>query len=244
MDAKLLEKIGALLSGEGEKALVEMLDSSYRQYIHEYVRAYNSRNKENLDELQVFGNKLDRLVRKKVKDSPDIAIYKLGQFTGVVEVMAYAETDRRGEEDVRKKLKGLLQLKHTRDIIYYLYRNPGSRHKQIAEEIDVKPNFLSELMRKLEEAGCVVRYAEGKYSYYELSIDGRKCVKELLEMHTDCPFGKKVDLLEKSFQKSFGKKEKEENTWTGRGEIVDYILYVQGVKGQGNKYVSKVRKEM
>ena len=50
-----------------------------------------------------------------------------------------------------------------------MYDKPDIRHTQLCEKLNIKANFLTELMKNLIDGDIIVKYKDGKYSYYELT---------------------------------------------------------------------------
>lgn len=68
-------------------------------------------------------------------------------------------------------------------IIEILYQNGPTMHKTLAEKLNIAPNNLSNIIRRLksEEVPLIEETLVGKYKYYTLNRTGRIYVKEKLE---------------------------------------------------------------
>lgn len=63
---------------------------------------------------------------------------------------------------------------HVKEIVWYLYSHPESRHIEIARDIHIDTSQLSRIMEKLTDSGIVDKYQESKFSYYVLSFAGKR----------------------------------------------------------------------
>lgn len=75
-------------------------------------------------------------------------------------------------------MKILLVKEHMKDIIESIYNHPWIQHKDLAKQVGIKPNYLSQLIMQLEEVQCVRSFRSGKSTCYELTIRGNEYAKK------------------------------------------------------------------
>lgn len=87
-----------------------------------------------------------------------------------------------GKAEKRQMLTGLCTSRnYIKQILLEIYKNPNIRHKDLADKMRIKPNYLNELIRLLEPSGSVNKYAYGRSTYYELTLEGQNYVEEYLK---------------------------------------------------------------
>lgn len=146
-------------------------------YIQGGVQAFSQNAYEDLDEMLRSYRKLRKEIAGISKTMKESVIYECGIFIGAYKM--FEEINRintRLEEqcDAQK----LLERKHVPDILKYLYENPDARQIIIAEKIYISPNYLSEILNLLMQAGYVERYGKNKNTRYRLSKTGRLIYKK------------------------------------------------------------------
>lgn len=190
LDVKQIKELRDLLNvndmAEHLGELNSLLSELNKEYIHACVRNYVNKDREELERIEIFAQKIEKLFEKSLKSDAEKVIHEMGTFKGANLLLYYLRFNMNQLETVKRKIQVLSEQRHIKDILLFLYENPSSRHKKIAETLGLGANYLSELMRKLENAGCVERYQESKYSYYELTIDGRSCVREMFYIPNEC----------------------------------------------------------
>lgn len=105
--------------------------------------------------------------------------YEVGWFAAVIAVFELLEKSGNRKESFQTRMTALYEKSGVKEILEYIYKNPDSQHKTICEKTSVKnKSYLSQLLRQLEDAGCVERYSTGKRSFFSLSLEGQAFVKE------------------------------------------------------------------
>lgn len=69
----------------------------------------------------------------------------------------------------------------TRKVLVYLYRHTHVQHKVLTRELDIPRSTLSDLLKVMEKAGCVEKISTGKFSFFSLTVEGRRYVKESVD---------------------------------------------------------------
>lgn len=104
--------------------------------------------------------------------------YLAGVMVGEARVGSAWIREQMTEDAYHHNMKILLTKAHVKDIIETIYRRQGIQHKDLAKQVGIKPNYLSQLIMQLEEIQCVHSFRSGKCTYYELTIRGNEYVKE------------------------------------------------------------------
>ena len=65
------------------------------------------------------------------------------------------------------------------DVVSYLYKNSDARQIDIAENVGVRPNHLSDVLNRLMDANYVERYGKSKGTRYNLTKAGRAIYRVL-----------------------------------------------------------------
>lgn len=105
--------------------------------------------------------------------------YQIGCFSMIIKVFEILVKNNIRKDDFKKQMTALYAKAGVKEILEYIYKNPDSQHKVICERTKVKnKSYLSQLLKQLENIGCVERYSGGKTSFFSLSIDGQVFVKE------------------------------------------------------------------
>lgn len=166
-------------NSEFSDILEEKLQLINRSYIQSSIQSICQEDYEELNNLLKSHKKLRRILSSMQKNDNENFFYEAGTFIGAYRVfseLSDAATDR----EYNRENKKLLDCKHIKDLMVYLYRAPYSRQKNIAEGIDARPNYLSEILNKLMQAGYVERYGKNKGTQYCLTKIGRQICRENL----------------------------------------------------------------
>lgn len=157
---------------------VEYLEKIIKSTIHNLVdNVINNQLDSLISELEIqrsCRNKVRKFAYKKNKDSYLNIIYVLGKYDGVYSTMIET-VDKIIEKNNNNEILSKLHTRnHLLDILKYIHDNPLSQHKDIAIAVNVKPNYLSELITILENYSLINRYNNGKYTHYSLTNKGDK----------------------------------------------------------------------
>lgn len=68
--------------------------------------------------------------------------------------------------------------RYVRSILRYLYRHAHVQHKVSKENLEIPASTLSDSLKVLEQVGCVEKIESGKYSFYNLTVEGKKYVHD------------------------------------------------------------------
>lgn len=176
---KLLEDGERCAYSDGE------LGSGNNELLYEVMRCYERKDGENLGRYLQNGTRYRRLFEKfmaKVEKEKYVKIsYAVGEFTGIMKALEKLVIYLSGKEKNRKTLTGLcVSRRYVKQILLQIYQSPDIRHNELADKVGIAANYLSELMKLLEPTGSIDRYAYGRNTYYELTLDGQQFVEENL----------------------------------------------------------------
>lgn len=129
------------------------------------------------------------------RDTHTNMAYLAGVMVGEARVGSAWIREQMTKDAYHRNMKILLTKTHVKDIIETIYHRQGIQHKDLAKQVGIKPNYLSQLITQLEEVQCVRSFRTGKCTYYELTIRGNEYVKKkFYNFH-----GEKHESLRKEF---------------------------------------------
>ena len=161
-------------------AYTEELRTLNQSYIQASVQAVCQEDTEELEDLLKHYRKLRKVIVSLPKTESEKFFLEAGAFAGAYRVFLDLQ-DTAMAEALNQEGKILLGRKHVKEHLMYLYQTPYARQKDIAAEIHVQPNYLSEILNRLLEAEYVVRYGKNKTTQYCLTRQGRQiCRKHYL----------------------------------------------------------------
>lgn len=108
-----------------------------------------------------------------VKNFPAEIAYSMGELTGQVKLLKTYENILKNDsqfQDVMLRLTKTHQ--YIPDLMKEIYEHPGIQHKELADRLNIGPNYLSELTKKLADIKAIQKNRAGKYTFYELSVKG------------------------------------------------------------------------
>ncbi|MCM1541286.1 MAG: Rrf2 family transcriptional regulator [Blautia sp.] len=144
--------------------------------IQSAMQAVSQNAFDDLAEILKHGRKMRKAIVGLPKSDTELFMYECGISNGVQKVLEEIHRLYMDQQDNRDFLN-LLERKHVWDILVYLYQNPNARHNIIAENVNIKPNHLSEILLLLREAGFVEREGNHKSTKYYLTRIGRQTYK-------------------------------------------------------------------
>lgn len=174
-DVAIADQIKAAAGDLSKFATVyaEQLQSLNQSYIQSSVQAIRQEDHEELGNILKNYRRLRKVIASLSKAETENFFYQAGTFIGAYRVfLDFQEISM--TQAYHQEQKSLLDGKHVKDILLYLYQNPYARHKNIAAENNIQPNYLSEILNKLLQAGYVERYGKNKATQYNLTGLGRQ----------------------------------------------------------------------
>ena len=140
-------------------------------YVHDYLENNGDKIKTDLRNSTRFKTVFKAAIDNRLS-------YQIGSFNAILsifEILAYKEYKK---DSFIKRIKALSSKKNINKILLFLYKNPDSQHKIISEAVGLRKNYVSELLRELEDSECVDRYTLGKRSFYTLSKEANEFLME------------------------------------------------------------------
>lgn len=159
-------------NNELDKGEVQRLSDTYINILIQY---YTKRKQTELRKEIQSGKRFESLFTKYIKK--DLAYY-IGNFAVTIKIFELLMRINTRQETFHNEMTALYEKAGVSDILNYLYKHPDSQHKIICERTGRSKSYLSQLLKELEEIGCVERYATGKRSFFSLTTDGQAFVKE------------------------------------------------------------------
>ena len=154
-----------------QKRIRELNELLLADYLHDYFENSGRGIEKQLENTERFKQMSLPAVNSKIS-------YQIGFFMAILNVFELLVYRSKKRHSFEVRIKAMSEKANVNKILDYLYFNPDSQHKVIAENTQLKANYLSELMRELENAGCVERYGVGKRSFYSLSLKANEFMKK------------------------------------------------------------------
>lgn len=160
-----------------------------------YISTLRELNKENTSEIveAILSDKtrdllaqlkllhrFSNLISKTIENPSDQLLLQLGELQGIsllAQELIFTKDEKKNETEIMQKH---LANKYTKKILKYLYLHPSAGHKELAEAISVKVNYLSELLKVLIDDDIVRKTRQSKYSFYSLSYQANEYTKTKL----------------------------------------------------------------
>lgn len=187
LDIKKYDRIDAMLTEGNTQQILEILnnlnDSLTDELTSLFIKFKYNEIKEELNISKRYKSLLKTLYTTDIN-------FSMGYFHALTDVFSILIANQAEKNTFEKKMMGLSEKAYVKQILFFLLDHPDAQHKVIAQSIQVSTSYLSQLMRELEDIGCVERYAAGKRSFYSLSLDGQAFTKRLREeskgWNSDC----------------------------------------------------------
>ena len=207
-ESTLTEQIREMTGKLSEYAEIcaEKLQLLNQSYIQSAVLAVRMQNHEELESILKNYRRLRKILLSLPKNGNEKVFYEIGTFAGTYRVFLEM-CDVTAEQEYDREKRSLLDRRHVRELMIYLYRTPYSRQKNIAEGIDIRPNYLSEILNRLMQAGYVERYGKNKGTQYCLTRSGRQVCRMSFFA------GKEKEVVIEAEYKEMQDKEKFLKTW-------------------------------
>lgn len=176
LDKKLYEKIQSEIkeSRLNEKELEHLVNDMTNLLLHSYYQKKYDEVEKQIKSAKRFTSLFHTCITSLLS-------YQIGCFSATVTVFELLIKYGIHRESFQTRMTALYEKSGVKEILEYIYKNPDSQHKVICEKTSVNnKSYLSQLLRQLEDAGCVERYSAGKRSFFSLSIEGQAFVKDRL----------------------------------------------------------------
>lgn len=184
LDEKFYEQLEEKINTKENQKAEETLISWQNDFLHESARLYVGRKQKELDtELRLF-RRFQKLLKKNICDTLS---YQIGILCGIFMAIEFLAGMTPQYLDFEKQLEMLYRKDNERRILLYLYQNPNSQYEVISEHLGLKPNYLSRLLKNMEQLGCVVRYGVNRRSFFELTLNAQDFIRKkvvLLDNHS------------------------------------------------------------
>lgn len=175
---------------------IEMINKYYSNYIsHKLVERKLDEISGDMYEFEKFRR---RLLQKYTFNDDLSRLYGAIGEANAISIMSKSIYNIMSVDDeFKRKTNNLIKRKYVKSIIEYVYAEPDIGHTQLCTKLNIKANFLTELMNNLIDSDIIVKYRDGKYSYYELTarmaeyyrreieVDYYRYIKNSYEWKTD-----------------------------------------------------------
>lgn len=177
LNAEKYKHLETLLS-ENNADLPDTVNELNDSLLDESISLFNAGMYEDLNKELDSSKRFKVLFEQSYSKTLD---YYIGYFHAVTTAFNVLVNREIEDDTFEKEMNALSEKASVKKILFYLLDHSDSQHKVIAEKAGVTPSHLSQLMRELEDTGCVERYASGKRSFYSLSLRGQAFTKKIKE---------------------------------------------------------------
>ncbi|SHN56614.1 hypothetical protein SAMN02745247_01536 [Butyrivibrio hungatei DSM 14810] len=183
-----IQKIEKLMVEKKYDRLIEI----FEKYIDDVKETLHEDKPEQLDlsyvyELAMKYGKIATLLSENANVSKTRCFFDGGYFTALVEELELLLEKLERIQEFDKVYQKIIGKKHYEKIISLLYGRDLLQSKFISEKLNIKPNYLSKIMRDMLDYKIIVAYEYSKYKYYGLtwwfrkyleSVGGSRCELE------------------------------------------------------------------
>lgn len=225
LDKNLYESLEHMLNADDKDALERMLYSCQDEGLHDMTRLFMNGSKKELDtELKMF-KRFQKLLSNYIED---FMSYNIGILVGIYRAIGFMTKIIVNNNDFEKEMEALYQKANVKEILRYLQEHPNAQHKVIAQDLKLKPNRLSQIMKELEMGKCVLRYGVDRRCFYELSLDGQAFLKKKIDDNGSLKYTEKLldtmGLLDKRRIQTIGRGDSHNDTVKIReGEVLESL---------------------
>lgn len=159
--------------------IVEAFRGFVTEMVDSFLDGYANKDLAGVEQMLKDQRKLRKQLTGELREHSDEIVVissKYVQTYNLMNKMVQNEKRRRGIADTMSFIEQ--SYSHTRAVLRYLYRHTNVQHKILSDRLDIPKSTLSDLLKVLEMAGCVERMQKGKFSFFNLTVEGRKYVRE------------------------------------------------------------------
>lgn len=161
------------------KPVIKVVEELNREQMDSLLSNYVKKESEIMERQLQQSEYICKLKKTIVRTEEEELIYLLGKFEGITRTVDTARRRQFKRIQTQSAMKRILTKRKTKEILQFIYEHPNAQNKDIAKVVDLKPNTLSYRMKELVEVGGVESYWEGKYKYYDLTLQGREFLETL-----------------------------------------------------------------
>ena len=150
------------------------------ELMQEYFECVRSEDYESAYVLNRQIYSLAKRTKHEAQRKEDAYLYAMGVFNGVY-AACKKMTELKSEEQIFYiRMSKIVERKHMKDILKYVYRNERVRNGQICAALQIQSNLLSKALHPLLDVDCLIRFGTGKNTFYSLSLFGKNYVRKVL----------------------------------------------------------------
>lgn len=161
--------------------VVEAFRRFVAQTVDSFLVGFENKDLDRIEQMLKEQRKLRKVITGELRRHPDEAVLvscKYVQTYNLMNKIVQIEKRRRNISDTMALIEQTYT--HTRKVLIYLYRHNNVQHGILVKSLNIPKSSLSDLLKVLEKAGCVERIHNGKCSFFNLTVEGRKYVKETI----------------------------------------------------------------
>lgn len=158
---------------------VEAFQGFVAETVDSFLNSLINKDMVAVEQMLKKQRKIRKLITEELRRYPDEAVIISSKYVQTYNLMNKMLQNERRKRNIAVTMKLIEQsYVHTKKVLIYLYRHVNVQHKTLANVMDIPKSTLSDLLRVLETAGCVEKIEQGKFSFFNLTVEGRKYVRE------------------------------------------------------------------
>lgn len=147
-----------------------------------YLQAYQNKDFATMNQMLHEQRKLRKELTVELRKCQVQSIISAGKVVQTYNIFNKISQIENEKKSFGQEMDIVIQsYRHAREVLVYLYKHKHAQHKILKEEFDIAASTLSDLLEVLIEMDCVERLKNGKYSFYNLTNEGRKYVKDTIK---------------------------------------------------------------
>lgn len=160
--------------------MLEILQKLLMESTNTYFQAYFERDFGEINRLLQEQRSLRKTLTNELRNYADQSIVL---YTKLVQTYNIFNKLIQNEEQKKDFAENILlvekRYEKAREVLVYLYRHAHVQHKELKNDLGIPPSTLSDLLNVLRDIECVEKIESGRCSFYNLTNDGRKYLREV-----------------------------------------------------------------
>lgn len=170
-----------------------------------YFQAYFENNFEDLEQLLQEQRSLRRILTNEIRKYSNQSIVLYTKMVQTYNIFNKLVQNAEKKSDFAERVALVeKRFNNAKAVLAYLYRHVHVQHKELVQNLTIRPSTLSDLLSELKDIGCVEKIESGRCSFYNLTNDGRKYLKDI---HPD--IDQKFDIGREDFREEIWENIKE-----------------------------------
>lgn len=172
---KHLENSRYMIAASTLEAFRDFVSATVDSLLNSFINKDMAMMEQTLKEQRM----LRKMITEELRRYQDEVVVISSKYVQTYNLMKKLAQNERRKRNIAETMKPIEQAySYAKQVLTYLYRHTNVQHKILVSEIGIPKSTLSDFMKILETAGCVEKIEQGKFSFFNLTAEGRKYVKE------------------------------------------------------------------